>query len=83
MPKQQKSTRGFDFEKALAELEDVVTRLEAGGLTLESSLDLFERGVALARICKERLDSAELRVTQLIREREDLIREEEFVERED
>ncbi len=41
------------YEKARDELTDVVKRLEAGGLTLEQSLDLWERGERLAAICEE------------------------------
>ncbi|MCS7178745.1 MAG: exodeoxyribonuclease VII small subunit [Anaerolineae bacterium] len=53
------------FEEALTELEEVVRRLEAGGLTLEESLALYERGQALAAYCNRQLDQAELKVSQL------------------
>lgn len=53
------------FEEALAELEQIVERLETGDLTLEESLALFERGQKLARLCNQRLESATLRVEQL------------------
>jgi len=53
------------FEAAFAELEAVVQRLEEGELSLEESISLYERGQALARLCQERLDQAELRVEQL------------------
>lgn len=55
----------MDFEKALAELEEIVARLEAGDLTLEESLALFERGQLLADYCNEQLEAATLRVEQL------------------
>jgi exodeoxyribonuclease VII small subunit len=54
------------FDDALAELQRVVTELEAGGLPLERSLELFERGVALQRHCEQLLAGAELRVRQLV-----------------
>ena len=54
------------FENAFQELEETVRRLEAGGLTLEESLALFERGTELAALCNEQLDHAELRVRQLL-----------------
>jgi exodeoxyribonuclease VII small subunit len=54
------------FEIAFKELEEVVGKLEAGGLTLEESLALFERGTKLATLCSEQLDQAELRVEQLL-----------------
>ena len=53
------------FEQAFAELEETVRKLEAGGLTLEESLGLFERGQALAVHCNVQLDQAELKVRQL------------------
>jgi len=53
------------FEQAFAELEETVRKLEAGGLALEESLTLFERGQALAARCGTQLDQAELKVQQL------------------
>ncbi len=53
------------FDKALAELQAVVGRLEAGGLALEASIELYERGVALHEHCARLLTGAELRVQQL------------------
>ncbi|MFW6068910.1 MAG: exodeoxyribonuclease VII small subunit [Chloroflexota bacterium] len=55
----------LNFEEALAELEGIVTRLEAGDLTLEESLALFERGQQLAEFCSKQLEDATLRVEQL------------------
>jgi exodeoxyribonuclease VII small subunit len=53
------------FEQAFAELEETVRKLEAGGLALEESLALFERGQALAAHCNAQLDQAELKIRQL------------------
>ena len=53
------------FEQAFVELEEAVRKLEAGGLTLEESLDLFEWGQALAAHCNVQLDRTELKVRQL------------------
>jgi exodeoxyribonuclease VII small subunit len=50
------------YEAARAELEDVVRRLETGGLTLEESLALWERGEALATTCQRWLDGARARL---------------------
>jgi exodeoxyribonuclease VII small subunit len=58
------------FEQALAELEGIVRALEAGGLSLEDSLALFERGQAVAAHCNAQLDGAELRIKQLTPEGE-------------
>lgn len=54
------------FDKALDELRSVVARLEEGGLPLEDSIALYERGAALHEHCGTLLDSAELRVQRLV-----------------
>ena len=54
------------FDTALEELRGVVGRLEEGGLPLEASIELYERGVALHGHCSQLLDSAELRVQRLV-----------------
>ena len=51
-----------DFETALAELESLVEIMEDGALPLEQSLAAYRRGVALARICQDRLAQAEQQV---------------------
>ncbi len=53
------------FEAALQELQALVAKLESGDETLEDSLKSFERGVALVRVCEQRLSAAEVRVSQL------------------
>lgn len=50
------------YEQARDELADVVAKLEAGGLSLEDSLALWERGEALAKICDRHLAGARERV---------------------
>jgi len=55
------------FEACLSELEKVVRDLEAGDLTLERSLELFERGMGLSESCRKQLEEAETRVEMLIR----------------
>jgi len=54
------------FEQAFRQLGEVVEQLEGGELPLEQSLALFERGMALARLCEGKLDDAEQRVQQLV-----------------
>ena len=53
----------LSYEQARDELVSVVKRLEAGGLTLEQSLDLWERGEKLAAVCSDWLDGARARLT--------------------
>ncbi len=60
MPKKQPS-----FEDLYQELEATVQKLEAGNMTLDESLGLYQRGMQLARQCGELLDRAELRITEL------------------
>ena len=52
----------LNFEAALKELEETVTKLEGGDLALEEALELFERGQTLAAHCSEQLESAAMRV---------------------
>jgi len=52
----------LSLEEALEELESIVSALEAGKIPLEESLELFERGVRLIRICNQRLERAEQRI---------------------
>ncbi|MEL0028246.1 MAG: exodeoxyribonuclease VII small subunit [Perlucidibaca sp.] len=56
----------LDFERALAELEQQVHRLEGGELSLEDALQAFESGVRLTRQCQQALDQAEQKVQLLL-----------------
>jgi exodeoxyribonuclease VII small subunit len=55
------------FEDGLAELEETVSRLESGDLSLEDSLAAFERGVGLVKVLNERLGAVEQRIEILTR----------------
>ena len=54
------------FDDALAELQRTIAELETGGLPLERTLALHERGAALLEHCETLLRSAELRMRQLV-----------------
>lgn len=56
------------FEKALAELEKIVEKMEKGGLHLNESLALFEKGVKLARFLREELEKAEKKINILLKD---------------
>ena len=56
-----------DFEQALAELENLVERLERGDLPLDEALKTFERGVALTRHCQTSLKAAQQKVEILLK----------------
>lgn len=58
------------YEQARDELVEVVRRLETGGITLEESLALWERGEKLATVCQQWLDGARARLDAVVRERE-------------
>lgn len=65
MTKNTDSDEKLTFEAAMLELERLVEKMEAGDLTLEQSLQAFERGVVLTRLCQQELQQAELKVQQL------------------
>ncbi len=62
----RKKSTSPDFEHSLNELETLVEQMEQGDISLERSLELFERGIKLTRSCQESLKKAELRVQQLV-----------------
>jgi exodeoxyribonuclease VII small subunit len=55
-----------EFERSLDELEQLVARMEGGELSLDESLQSFERGIGLYRSCQTSLEQAELRVRLLL-----------------
>lgn len=63
---------GFDFEKDVSELEDIISKMEAGDLTLEASLAHFEKGIGLLKTCQKALQEAEQRVEILVQKNGDL-----------
>lgn len=65
MPKSSSPAREPVFENALAELESIVARMEAGQLTLEESLQSYRRGTELIRSCQARLAEAQQQVRVL------------------
>ncbi|GBE07428.1 MAG TPA: exodeoxyribonuclease VII small subunit [Gammaproteobacteria bacterium] len=71
MPAKKSSTP--DFETAMKELEQIVESMENDQLTLDESLQKFERGVELSRICQENLKKAEQKVEQLVKKHGQLV----------
>ena len=70
--------KDLNFEKALADLEQTVEKLEKGGLSLNESLSLFEKGVKLARYLRDELDRAEKKIEILLKDEKGGIRREPF-----
>ena len=67
-----------NFEKALADLENIVQRLDENDLSLDESLSLFEEGIKLSRFCSQKLDSVEDKVEILLRDDEGDLKKEPF-----
>lgn len=55
-----------NFEEAISELEEIVRKLEDGEISLEESIEYFQKGVELSRICNKKLDEAERKITMLL-----------------
>lgn len=54
------------FEQSIEELEEIVAQLENGDVTLDKSLELFEKGIKLSKGCQKMLDTAEKKVSILM-----------------
>lgn len=63
-----KTTSQDNFEKQLEELEQIISRMEQGDLSLEKSIKEFEQGIKLANDCQKTLSEAELKVKILLSE---------------
>lgn len=66
------------FEDAMKRLEDIVSELEGGDLSLDEALKKFEEGVKLSRFCSGKLDETEKKVTILLKDAEGGLREAPF-----
>ncbi len=62
----------MSFEESLAELENIVEKLEKGQLSLDESLMIFEKGIKLVRECNDKLKNAQQKVELLIEENGEL-----------
>ena len=67
MTAKAKAKKEDSFEESLSRLEDIVGRLEAGDIDLESSVAAFEEGVALVRTLNKRLDTVQSKIEKLAR----------------
>jgi exodeoxyribonuclease VII small subunit len=66
MAQPQADLAGLSFEKALHELEEIVQKLESGGVPLEESIALYERGAALKAHCEAKLKSAQEKIDKIV-----------------
>lgn len=55
-----------NFEESISELEEIVRKLEDGELSLEESIEYFQKGVELSKLCNKKLDEAERKITMLL-----------------
>ena len=53
------------FEKAMSELEKIVEELERGDLDIDKSLEMFEKGIKMSRLCSKKLNEAEAKIEKL------------------
>ena len=63
-----KKDKQIQFEEAYKRLDDIVTKLESGDLSLEDSMTLFEEGIILTKTCKSRLEAAEQKIQLLLKD---------------
>jgi len=75
-------SKELPFEEAMKQLEAVATKLEKGDLSLDESVATFEEGMKLSKQCNKLLESAEKRITILLKDG-DKIKEENFIQEEE
>ncbi|MED4581538.1 exodeoxyribonuclease VII small subunit [Brevibacillus choshinensis] len=68
MARKKTEETDMQFEEAMKRLEEVVMRLEEGEIPLEEAITLYQEGVTLSRICGQKLDAIEAKITQLVEE---------------
>ncbi len=56
------------FEEALKRLDDIVHNLEQGEVALEDTVVLFQEGISLVKICKDKLQSAEKEIQKIVKD---------------
>ncbi len=65
-----------NFEEALARLESIVKELEDDSISLEKSINLYEEGIKLSKLCTQTLEEAELRIEKVSRQQDENASEE-------
>jgi len=63
-------SENFDFNKGLAELEQIVKQMDSADLSLDESLKLFEKGVTLTKLCQKALQDTEAKISLLINDKD-------------
>lgn len=68
----------MSFEDIMKSLESIANELESGKLNLDESVEKFEEGIKLSKKCSEILNKAEKKISMLVLENEDEIKEQDF-----
>ena len=66
----------ISFESCLRELEEIVEQLESDDIDLEKSVELYERGIKLKKICEEKLQKVNLQIKKIKLDNNKIIKEE-------
>jgi exodeoxyribonuclease VII small subunit len=66
------------FEEAMSDLEQIVSRLETGDISLEESISNFQKGIELSRYCASKLDAAEKKISILLQDDKGNLTEKDF-----
>lgn len=77
-----KKIEDITFEKALVRLEEILKGLEQGSAPLDESLNMFEEGVKLVKLCNFKLDNAEQKIKILVKNQEGNYDEQDFTKTE-
>ena len=67
------------FEQSMKKLEQIVQKLESGDLPLEEAMQKFEEGIKLSKLCSEKLDETEKKVTLLLQDQKGNVSEKPFI----
>jgi len=70
--------KNFNFEEAMKKLEEISNKLEAGDISLDESIDLFTEGMKLSKMCSKKLESAEKKISMLVKDDAGILNEVEF-----
>ena len=74
----KKAQNDKSFEEAMLELEQIVSKLEKGDVSLEDSITNFQQGIELSRYCAAKLDDAEKKISILLQDEEGNLIEKDF-----
>jgi len=67
------------FEQSMKKLEQIVQELESGDLPLEEAMQKFEEGIKFSRLCSEKLDETEKKITLLMQDEKGNVSEKPFI----